>query len=149
MMHIIEGMHDGAARGCANIEVQIKKRGGTGVKKVDIRPYVLTLMGVAFVCLLLSGAPRLFAGDEPAVPLGPPIVRAARLCSPPAREQESGAQPARALGPGARIAMENHPFSCLGLAAGQVRRDANGNVLAACSYMRAVYQAFPLGDGFA
>mgnify|MGYP004523031269 CR=1 FL=1 len=105
-----------------------------------------------FACLLLAGAGRLVASSEKdAQNLSDLSQREAWLCAAPNAAQEplSGAQ------------NETHPNgeSRFALSAGREeqnagavlqRSDANGNILPGSeSYMKTVYRAFPLGDGFA
>ena len=79
-----------------------------------------------FVCLLLAGAGRLIASEGDGQRMPDLSQRQAWLCAAPNAAQE--------------------PLTDARLQ----RRDANGNILPGSeSYMKTVYRAFPLGDGFA
>lgn len=100
-----------------------------------------------FVLLLLGGGRRLIGSqDAPqaSVPR-PALVRAAWVSAPATREETHhvGERAPATQRIGVMHAPENRT---------PVRRalsDANGNVLASRTYLRTVYQAFALGDGFA
>lgn len=103
-----------------------------------------------FACLLLSGAQRLIGCQEPS---GQSLAAASAqvyLCS--------AASPfAQSAEDGSRGETGEHRSAFDALPAGRpcaqprgARADANGNVIASgVSYLRSVYQAFALGDGFA
>ena len=89
------------------------------MKRVSWRAYLGCLAFFIFACLLLSGAQRLIAVDRQSVQAETERV----ICS--------------------RSEYSVHERM-------QRQSDANGNILSGrSSYLRAVYQAFPLGDGFA
>ena len=95
-----------------------------------------------FVCLLLAGAGRLIASEG---------QRQAWLCAAPNAAQEPLTDARQEIRPGGE-----HRFAFSANREGQraaallQRRDANGNILPGSeSYMKTVYRAFPLGDGFA
>ena len=100
-----------------------------------------------FCCLLVSGAPRLIASDHASdiqLPTGRTYISSA-----PAHEAEGTSMLPHSnrvvRGEASMIyTHDSHPNSSL-----LCRSDANGNILCAASYMRAVYQAFVLSDGFA
>lgn len=110
------------------------------------RSLLLWCMVFAFACLLLSGGGRLIAGgEEPMIPARPAAsVRAVLSSAPPVRAQTGALVRERA--DSARMHAEPAPdhqtLTC------SVTSDANGNVLMERTYMRAVYQAFTLDDGF-
>lgn len=111
-----------------------------------IRFCLLSLSCLAFFCLFLSGAQRLISVQE-APKEEERTVHRAYLCASVSSAPEAGTQ----------VKSEN--FDVQQLHAHPLRpqdpikkigSDANGNVLAgARSYLHIVYQAFPLGDGFA
>lgn len=145
-MHIIEGMHDRWAYGFT-----FARREAESMKKADVRSILLMILSASFICLLIAGAPRLIAdADACASAEIPPMpVRMACLCSAPSPSQESGAQAVRSPLAAGRGELLCAPDPCrMGERPGQ-NRDANGNVLLSGSYLHEVYQAFPLGDGFA
>lgn len=109
----------------------------------------LMLLSMLFVfsCLLLSGGSNLIAGTirENTIPDRPFSSICAVLSSASAPRVESGCQP--------RSGETIHRLHAVPAPADQVltccvSSDSNGNVLAAGTYMRAVYQAFVLDDGF-
>lgn len=120
------------------------------MKKTDWRPYVLFVCCLAFCCLLLSGAQRLIGAETAPMP-NRPAVRAAALCAAPAASaQETSRQPGRTASPGEHAAQPRAASCGKEAVHPHAGSDANGNILAgARSYLHAVYQAFPLGDGFA
>ncbi len=111
------------------------------------RSWLFFLICFAFSVLLLSGGARLIGSreSEKAVPIqAQTIVRAAWISAPAPRE-ETGAPQQRgqsvqrqetAAVPESPV--PHRPEAC----------DANGHVLKSRSYLRTVYQAFTLGDGF-
>lgn len=104
----------------------------------------------AFLLLLLSGAGRLIARQqEEKAAVSPPravvaFLSEARTQAPGGEREEAG----RTLG-------ERQEKPAAGLSPARIhtslllRRDANGRVLSGRSYLREVYEAFVLGDGFA
>lgn len=107
------------------------------------------LCGAVFALLLCGGAGRLVAREEARHAISPPRAVAAFLTEAHAQPQSVEREKARPAG-GERQA---RPVS--GLSPARVRaqllqrRDANGRVLSGRSYLREVYEAFTLGDGFA
>ena len=99
----------------------------------------------AFACLLLSGAPRLVASGEEAGSAPALSVRAALTA--PARQDDSDIA-AAAQSSARRGERIFETASLIAPAVPALRCDANGNVLARESYLRTVYRAFSLGDGF-
>ena len=98
-----------------------------------------------FVCLLLAGAGRLIASEGDGQHMPDLSQRQAWLCAAP------NADARQEIRPGGE-----HRFAFSANREGQraaallQRRDANGNILPGSeSYMKTVYRAFPLGDGFA
>ena len=100
-----------------------------------------------FVCLLLSGGSRLIGSDVQVDPMPARSFASIRavLSSPVERHAETGCAPGRSQST-QRVqinpAPENRSLQRIALC------DANGNVIGEKTYMRAVYQAFVLGDGF-
>ncbi len=119
------------------------------MKRALGRDMFLVFAVLAFACLLLGGGSRLIASPEaPSSPILPREgwLSASLTCPPSAQMQEIEA----------RRVQEERPISAsiLYLHADEIgpcppQTDANGNILRQASYMRAVYQAFALGDGFA
>ena len=107
----------------------------------------LSLCAFALVCIAINGAPRLIAGAEDA-PVSAPAVAAQAYLSQSA--QEDVPQSAPRTETHVRIGALAAHTARLGVPPlPALRRDANGNVLAAqASYLRAVYWSFALGDGF-
>ncbi len=107
------------------------------------------LCGCAFVLLLCGGAGRLVACDRAERAVSPPRTVVAFLTEAHAQPQSMEREKARPMG-GERL---TRPIS--GLSPARVREtllqrsDANGRVLRGRSYLREVYEAFALGDGFA
>ena len=103
-----------------------------------------------FACLLLSGAQRL---------IGSQLQGGQSPAAAPAQAYLCSASPAYVLSTedGSRDKAGEYRDSVDALPAGRpfaqprgARADANGNVIASgISYLRSVYQAFALGDGFA
>ena len=111
------------------------------------RAMLLACMLFAFACLMVSGGWRLVAGyGEGQLAQQRPYAQSrAEISSAPANpsqtvspvQRESGVQRMHAA-----PAPENRTLIS------SAESDSNGNVLAAGTYMRAVYQAFALDDGF-
>lgn len=104
-----------------------------------------------FVCLLLAGAGRLIASESDGQRMADLSQRQAWLCAAPNAAQEPLTDARQEIRPGGE-----HRFAFSANRKGQraaallQRRDANGNILPGSeSYMKTVYRAFPLGDGFA
>lgn len=111
------------------------------------RSLVLFSMVFVFVCLLFSGGSRLIGGQIPEDPIEErpvSLVRAA-FTGMPAPRAETG----RISGDEAAPLRERAaPAPHSPILTNRVTSDANGNVLGAQTYLRAVYQAFVLDDGF-
>ena len=107
----------------------------------------LSLCALALVCIAISGAPRLIAGEEAAPPSASTVAAQAYLTQ---SAQEDAPQSAPRAETRVRSSAQVAQSARLGvLPLPALRRDANGNVLAAqASYLRAVYWVFALGDGF-
>lgn len=110
------------------------------------RSLLLFVMLFAFVCLLLQGGGRLIAGeDENQIPLRQISSIRAALCNAPQHRPHAGDPVIKSVVhrrmPIATVLDRQASGRC-------VPSDANGNVLLARTYMRAVYQAFTLDDGF-
>ena len=115
--------------------------------KKSERSLLLFVMLFAFACLLLSGGWRLVAVGQPddPIPVRPyTAIRAAiSHAHPGVQESVSLARRAAHEQRMPSVPVQDHQvLNC------SVPSDANGNVLAAGTYMRAVYQAFVLDDGF-
>ena len=151
-MPIMERMYDGSRYGLLNENTTPSiERGRKRMKRVSWRAYLGCLAFFVFACLFLSGAQRLIAADKTSVQTETLSCREAWLCSAPssAQDQQTSRQRSdRAYGDSERVIHSQSEYSVYGRM--QRRSDANGNVLSGRnSYLRAVYQAFPLGDGFA
>ena len=104
---------------------------------------------VCFAFLLVTGADRLIACDEPTVVFVESVPASAYTCSMQTHSELNGPLESKVY-EAQRKDLPAHPDkSVLRMEAAGICCDSNGNILAACSYMRAVYQAFALGDGFA
>ena len=112
------------------------------------RSLVLLSVLIVFACLLLAGGSRLIGHAQPqeteAFARG--AAAHAVLCSAASSAQEAEEIHARGQVHGwkkpAVAQATRQLISC-------VCSDANGNVLGGVSYLRTVYQAFSLSDGFA
>ena len=114
--------------------------------KKSERSLLLWCMVFAFACLLLHGGGRLIAGSEdPVIPLREAASIRAVLCDAPQQRPQTGAVTNKSA---LNRRMHAAPVQDHQAADHSVISDANGNVLAALTYMRAVYQAFALDDGF-
>lgn len=109
------------------------------------RALLMAVCAMAFVCLLLSGATRLVASGEETGPAPMVGVRAA-LTAPARQDGPDIAEDAQT--PERRWERVVQAASLCASAAPALHCDANGNVLTRESYLRAVYRAFSLGDGF-
>lgn len=107
----------------------------------------LSLCALALVCIAISGAPRLIAGAEDAPAPVPTAAAQAYLTQSAQEDAPESAPRAEARVRSSAQALQAARLGVPPLPA--LRRDANGNVLAEhASYLRAVYWAFALGDGF-
>ena len=119
------------------------------MKHREWRTVMFSLFVLAFSVLLLSGAPRLIAADAQEISPVCERVVPAYLCSSSSAQNlaELDADTSRRA-----CAREEYAEIASSVASGMLNRlliaDANGNILAAVSYMRSVYQSFALGDGF-
>ena len=106
---------------------------------------LLALFALSFACVLLSGMGRLLGTEaqQPSQVL-PALVS---LTAPTVREAVEGALDF------CQESLRRMPWSeqpqAQTAGAPRTQTDANGNVLRARSYLRTVYSAFALGDGFA
>lgn len=118
------------------------------MQKRSARALFLLLCLFAFSCVLVSGAGRLIGCETPKPDRGRGVadISAALRCAPAPQMQEAGA-------PGQTQCGGSHRETACpqaGLSpARAVCCDANGNILSAQSYLRTVYRAFALSDGFA
>ena len=119
------------------------------MKRTCWRDLLFAMTLLAFSCLLLMGGSRLIAmPDEAASAILPSEswMEASLTCPPP--------QPAQnVLAEGEEEGRIRCSFPvCVDNTGNEMRflsdTDANGNIIRHASYMRAVYQAFALGDGF-
>ena len=118
------------------------------MKNTHCRGMLLIAVVFVFSCLLLSGGSRLIASpDKPAEPVFPRESRLSASLTCPARVQTQELHEGKAQE--SRDAGEASPPFIAVHAPRPPQTDANGNILRQTSYMRAVYQAFALGDGFA
>ncbi|MBR5301796.1 MAG: hypothetical protein IKU38_03080 [Clostridia bacterium] len=111
------------------------------------RSVLLFCMLFAFACLLLSGGWRLVGSahaDDP-IPVRPYASIRAAFSTAQERTQESVAAVRRVS---CAQRMHSMPAGEHQALKRLVLSDSNGNVLAGDTYMRAVYQAFALDDGF-
>ena len=105
----------------------------------------LSLCAFALLCVLLSGLPRLI-GEEPQGASAAPEPKQACLTASASADELCGAPRAEAFLRSREQAMRVARLCAPPVP--ELRRDANGNVLAGASYLRTVYRAFSLGDGF-
>lgn len=103
---------------------------------------------ISFACLAVSGASRLFAGHENGGEHHDDVQTVQAWLSD-AQTPLQGANEAQRQQPSREKATVPERAASITASLPRVRCDANGNVLGALSYMRAVYQVFSLGDGFA
>lgn len=111
------------------------------------RSLLLFAMVFAFACLLLSGGWRLVAcevSDDPVPVKSFSAIRTA-LSVPQMQTEKSMAEMRRST---CAQRLPVTPAEDIQPLKHTVQSDANGNVIAAGTYMRAVYQAFVLDDGF-
>lgn len=106
---------------------------------------LMALFSLTFICVLLSGAGRLLGGQEPQQTGALPAL--SRLSAVAPREAEQSAAPS--AGETIRRTPMTGVLPQHAAWASRAQTDANGNVLRAESYLRTVYRAFALGDGFA
>ncbi|MBP3427770.1 MAG: hypothetical protein J6M47_05870 [Clostridia bacterium] len=104
---------------------------------------------VCFACLLVTGADRLIEREEPSVMLAQNVPASAYTCRLQTQSELNGLLEAREYDAQRKDLPAHSGKSALRMETAGICCDSNGNILAACSYMRAVYQAFALGDGFA
>ena len=111
------------------------------------RSLLLACMLFVFVCLLLSGGWRLVESRQEDTQIPERSYASIRAAFSPthARAQESASMARRES---AAQRLHSVPAQDHQALNHHVPSDSNGNVLAGGSYMRAVYQAFVLDDGF-
>ena len=111
------------------------------------RSMLLFCMLFAFACLLLGGGWRLVgtAQEDDLIPARPYASIRASFSPAQARENERASV---VKGESTVQRMHRMPAQDHQALNHLVPSDSNGNVLAAGTYMRAVYQAFALDDGF-
>lgn len=103
-----------------------------------------------FACLLLSGAQRLIGCQAQSGQSSAAAPAQAYLCSAAPSYAQSAEEGARGETGEHRSAFDALPAGSPCAQPRGARADANGNVIASgVSYLRSVYQAFALGDGFA
>ena len=119
------------------------------MKQREAYSLFLAVFLLTFAVLLISGAPRLIASPSDAPPAVYAMLYPTELCSAPSAPSESGnAEDMQRAGSVRREDVAHisaHASASVQPAPGA---DANGNVLVCVSYMRSVYHAFALGDGF-
>lgn len=115
-------------------------------RKIE-RPMLLFVMLFAFACLLLGGGWRLVGHQQEdyLIPVRPYTAIRSALSNAQTTVQESLSVARRAVH---EQRLRSAPAADRQVLKCTVPSDANGNVLAAGTYMRAVYQAFVLDDGF-
>ena len=114
----------------------------------NVRSYAFSVMMFAFICVLLTGGPRLIGCDmqpQEAQPLTVLRLVPAALCQAPSSLAQSCEGNVRSYEPDRQTAV---PMAAYPQPARLVLSDANGNVIGHRSYIHEVYQAFALGDGF-
>ena len=127
-----------------------KQEGGARMKRENGLALLLSAFAIAFVCVLLSGAGRLVAREEGRQEAVRPVAVQACLTASSGESREAGRRQAEDSGDvrrGPLASLQAAPMRRAPVNA--ARSDANGNVLRGASYLRTVYQAFALGDGFA
>ena len=109
------------------------------------------LMGLFVTCfalLLVTGGGRLIGHHDPLILLDEEMPTEVCLASLQASIEQTKPAALRER-ESQRSDQHAHPNEILSAAKSPALcRDSNGNILVGCSYMRAVYQAFALGDGF-
>lgn len=117
------------------------------MRTVNWRSVMLCVCILLFSGLLLCGGTRLIGSQQEEAPRDRMVVKAAYLCSAPPQNQETQQgvqeQPKGERTDAALVAVVSPGNPSITL-----KRDANGNVLFHKSYLKTVYQAFSLGDGF-
>ena len=118
------------------------------MQKRSGRVLFLLLCLFAFSCVLISGAGRLIGCETPQPDRHRDIaVAGATLRCAPAPQTQEPEAPGQAQRSGSRRETVCLPAGLFPARA--VCCDANGNILSAQSYLRTVYRAFVLSDGFA
>lgn len=110
---------------------------------------VMLLFFAFFAFLLITGGHRLIAStnaDSQAVSIR---IVSAYLCSDSCIAQVEPVHTQGYFDPESRLACKSISLNVSSAPERPVFTDANGNILFGKSYMRAVYQSFALGDGFA
>lgn len=121
------------------------------MKSAGMRVYSGILILFAFLCLMLAGSQRLIASSNLPKEFPDLSGREAWFCAAPTaeREQQPGQQNDSRTNGEKRMAVSSEQWKQQTEVL-SARCDANGNVLPGSGrYMKAVYQVFPLGDGFA
>lgn len=106
---------------------------------------LLALFALTFACVLLSGAGRLLGTQERQAPESLPARVVLTAPAPREAAESAFASCMEAL----RRAPEGEAPQAQTIGTPRAQTDANGNVLRGMSYLRTVYSAFALGDGFA
>lgn len=137
--HIMESMYKGRR------SFRPKGKGARTLKGKPGLRLLLALFALTFACVLLSGAGRLLRTQAQQAPESLPAL--VSLTAPAAREavESVSAASQKSL----RRAPEGEAPQEQPASAPRALTDANGNVLRGMSYLRTVYSAFALGDGFA
>ena len=119
-----------------------------GARTVKGKPglrLLLAFFALTFSCVLLSGAGRLMGTQAQQAPEAMPAL--VSLSAPTAREAPESVS--ASFQESLRRAPEGETPQEQPVCTPRALTDANGNVLRARSYLRTVYSAFALGDGFA
>lgn len=125
-----------------------KQEGGARMKRENGLALLLSAFAIAFVCVLLSGAGRLVGREEMPEEAVRPVAVQVCLTVSSGESREAGREAEGSdVHRGPLASVQETPACRAPVSAS--RRDANGNVLRGASYLRTVYQAFALGDGFA
>lgn len=119
------------------------------MKKRAWHSALFVVLCLTFGCLLLCSAPRLVASDEVRSASLPPAplagwFQAALSCLPSQQTIHAAQQPREERKIAADVCAHDHQRDITPIPI----TDANGNILIHYSYIRCVYQAFTLSDGF-
>ncbi len=117
------------------------------MRAASLRTLFFSLFMALFAALVLHGAPRLFmSGDPSCAQRVRPTEQVYLSAAAPAPQRERAFKAAH---PECQNAARVPSTQEMREVPHAPNRDANGNVLRGAPYLRTVYQAFSLGDGFA
>lgn len=122
------------------------EEGGDRMKRW--KPLLVMPLLLMAACLLIGGAHRLIAFPEQENAGMPVYAREVYLCSAPSQINEWSGCADRQEHPLLRAMADALPAPRVPSGLIALGADANGNVLGKESYVRSVYHAFALGDGF-